>query len=78
MNDPGWERHLTRRGVLAAGAATAFLAACGGSTDSESEDDDKSADKTKTAAELGGTLHYYNWADYANPETYTAFTEETG
>ena len=78
MNDPGWERHLTRRGVLAAGAATAFLAACGGSTDSESEDDDKSADKTKTAAELGGTMHYYNWADYVNPETYTAFTAATG
>jgi spermidine/putrescine transport system substrate-binding protein len=78
MNDPGWERHLTRRGVLAAGAATAFLAACGGSTDSESEGDDESADKTKTAAELGGTMHYYNWADYVNPETYTAFTAETG
>jgi spermidine/putrescine transport system substrate-binding protein len=78
MVDPGWERNFTRRGVLAAGAATAFLAACGGSTDSESEDDDKSADKTKTAAELGGTLHYYNWADYVNPETYKAFTAETG
>jgi spermidine/putrescine transport system substrate-binding protein len=78
MIDPGWERHLTRRGVLAAGAATAFLAACGGSTDSESEDDDKSADKTKAAAEVGGTLHYYNWADYVNPETYTAFTAATG
>ena len=78
MIDPGWERHLTRRGVLAAGAATAFLAACGGSTDSESEGDDESADKTKTAAELGGTMHYYNWADYVNPETYTAFTAETG
>ena len=78
MIDPGWERNLTRRGVLAAGAATAFLAACGGSTDADKESDDSSADKPKKAAELGGTLHYYNWADYVNPETYKAFTAETG
>ena len=77
MIDPRWERNVTRRGFVAAGAATAFLAACGGSTDSESESDD-SADKTKTAAELGGTMHYYNWADYVNPETYKNFTAETG
>jgi spermidine/putrescine transport system substrate-binding protein len=78
MIDPGWERNLTRRGVLAAGAATAFLAACGGSTDADKESDDSSADKPKKAAELGGTLHYYNWADYVNPETYPAFTKATG
>ena len=78
MINPGWERNLTRRGVLAAGAATAFLAACGGSTDADKESDDSSADKPKKAAELGGTLHYYNWADYVNPETYKAFTAETG
>ena len=77
MIDKRWERNVTRRGFVAAGAATAFLAACGGSTDSESESDD-SADKTKTAAELGGTMHYYNWADYVNPETYKNFTAETG
>ena len=77
MIDKRWERNVTRRGFVAAGAATAFLAACGGSTDSESESDD-SADKTKGAAELGGTMHYYNWADYVNPETYKNFTAETG
>jgi spermidine/putrescine transport system substrate-binding protein len=78
MIDPGWERNLTRRGFVAAGAASAFLAACGGSTDAENESDDNSADKPKKAAELGGTLHYYNWADYVNPETYPAFTKATG
>ena len=76
MIDPRWERNVTRRGFVAAGAATAFLAACGGSSDSSSEDE--SADKPKAAAELGGTLHYYNWADYVNPETYKNFTAETG
>jgi spermidine/putrescine transport system substrate-binding protein len=78
MIDPGWERNLTRRGFVAAGAATAFLAACGGSSDTSDEDSADSADKTKAAAELGGTLYYYNWADYVNPETYKAFTSETG
>jgi spermidine/putrescine transport system substrate-binding protein len=78
MIDPGWERNLTRRGFVAAGAATAFLAACGGSSDTSNEDEGDSADKKKAAAELGGTLYYYNWADYVNPETYKAFTAETG
>jgi spermidine/putrescine transport system substrate-binding protein len=77
MIDPRWDRNVTRRGFVAAGAATAFLAACGGSTDTADEDKD-SGDKAKGAAELTGTLHYYNWADYVNPETYKAFTAETG
>ncbi len=77
MIDSRWERNFTRRGFVAAGAASAFLAACGGSSDSADEDDSGS-DKPKKAAELTGTLYYYNWADYVNPETYTAFTKETG
>jgi spermidine/putrescine transport system substrate-binding protein len=77
MIDQRWERNVTRRGFVAAGAATAFLAACGGSTDTADEDKD-SGDKAKGAAKLAGTLHYYNWADYVNPETYKAFTAETG
>jgi spermidine/putrescine transport system substrate-binding protein len=77
MIDQRWERNVTRRGFVAAGAATAFLAACGGSSDTADEEQD-SGDKAKGAAKLGGTLHYYNWADYVNPETYKAFTAETG
>jgi spermidine/putrescine transport system substrate-binding protein len=77
MIDQRWEHNATRRGFVAAGAATAFLAACGGSTDTADEDKD-SGDKAKGAAELTGTMHYYNWADYVNPETYKAFTAETG
>jgi spermidine/putrescine transport system substrate-binding protein len=77
MIDQRWERNVTRRGFVAAGAATAFLAACGGSTDTADEDKD-SGDKAEGAAKLAGTLHYYNWADYVNPETYKAFTAETG
>jgi spermidine/putrescine transport system substrate-binding protein len=77
MIDMGWERNFTRRGFVAAGAASAFLAACGGSSDTSSEDEGDS-DKPKKAAELTGTLYYYNWADYVNPETYKAFTADTG
>jgi spermidine/putrescine transport system substrate-binding protein len=77
MIDRGWDHNFTRRGFVAAGAASAFIAACGGSSDS-SEDDGDSSDAPKKAAELTGVLHYYNWADYVNPETYKAFTADTG
>ncbi len=77
MRDARWERNYTRRGFVAVGAAGAILAACGGSSDSSSEDDSGS-DKPKKAAELTGVLHYYNWADYVAPETYKAFTADTG
>jgi spermidine/putrescine transport system substrate-binding protein len=76
MTDPTWQRNITRRGFVAAGAATAFLAACGGSTDAENEDEGDS--NKETAQKVGGTLFYYNWADYVNPKTYKAFTKDTG
>jgi len=66
--------HYSRRGFLAAAGASAFLAACGGSTDSDSDGD------TTGTAEGGvaeGTLVYYNWADYVNPETYKSFAADT-
>ncbi|HYZ17956.1 MAG TPA: spermidine/putrescine ABC transporter substrate-binding protein [Gaiellaceae bacterium] len=72
-----WERSYDRKGFIAISAMTAFLAACGG-------DDDGGAGgegaKTTTGAmeKVGGTLHYYNWADYVNPKTYPAFTKATG
>src|ERR671915_1669575 len=67
---PVWERRFDRKGFIAISAATAFLAACGGS-----DDDEGSA---AGDAELSGQLFYYNWADYVNPETYKDFTAETG
>src|SRR5215210_4745621 len=76
MIDPAWQRHITRRGFVAAGAATAFLAACGGSTEADKEDEGDSI--KETAQKVGGTLFYYNWADYVNPKTYKAFTKDTG
>jgi spermidine/putrescine transport system substrate-binding protein len=53
-----------RRGVLAAGAALALSAARTGNA--------------LARPGASGTLHYYNWIDYVNPETYSAFTKATG
>jgi spermidine/putrescine transport system substrate-binding protein len=66
------QRTYDRKGFIAVSALTAFLAACGG--------DDEGAGGTTgtTEKELGGTLLYYNWADYVNPKTYPAFTKATG
>jgi spermidine/putrescine transport system substrate-binding protein len=73
---PVWQRAYDRKGFLAISAAAAYLAACGGTTEAEREDEG-----TTTAApaeQLGGTLFYYNWADYVNPKTYPAFEKATG
>jgi spermidine/putrescine transport system substrate-binding protein len=70
---PIWERAYDRKGFIAISAMTAFTAACGGSTTAEN--------KTTTSAapaKATGTLHYYNWADYVNPETYPKFIKDTG
>jgi len=58
-----------RKGVIAAGAA--LVAAAYGS---RIED----AFGSIAGPEVSGTLHYYNWADYVNPETYKRFQQETG
>jgi spermidine/putrescine transport system substrate-binding protein len=67
-----WEHSYDRKGFIAIGAMTALAAACGG------EDDDTSGGADTTPKKLGGTLFYYNWADYVNPKTYPAFTQATG
>ncbi len=72
-----WERTYNRKGFVAISALTALTAACG------SDDDDGGSaagdtTNTETTEELGGTMHYYNWADYVNPKTYPAFTKATG
>ncbi|HUG65221.1 MAG TPA: spermidine/putrescine ABC transporter substrate-binding protein [Gaiellaceae bacterium] len=64
-----WERPVNRRGFVA-GATAAALAAAGvgrfGAADA------------LAAADQGGTLFYYNWAQYVNPKTYSEFTKATG
>jgi spermidine/putrescine transport system substrate-binding protein len=74
---PVWQRAYDRKGFLAISAATAFMAACGGTTEAESEEPAGTTAATQPA-ELGGTLFYYNWADYVNPKTYPAFEKATG
>lgn len=70
-----WERTYDRKGFIAVSALTAYLAACGGGD----EDTTAGGGGTTTAPQqLSGTLHYYNWAEYVNPKTYTDFTAKTG
>src|SRR5688572_14681476 len=76
-----WERPVHRKGFLAIGAMTAFLAACGGSTSSEEDESEQAAGGTTTQGgprKITGQLFYYNWADYVNPKTYPAFEKATG
>ena len=72
-----WERTYNRKGFVAISAMSAVLAACGGDDDGDSAAGGTTA-TTDTTEQLGGTLHYYNWADYVNPKTYPAFTKATG
>jgi spermidine/putrescine transport system substrate-binding protein len=69
------DRQYSRRGFLVLAGSSALLAACGGSTDSESGG---AGDEPAARGPLEGTLVYYNWVDYVNPTTYTAFTKATG
>jgi spermidine/putrescine transport system substrate-binding protein len=78
---PIWERKFDRKGFVAVSAMTAFLAACGGRTTAEEARETTTAAETGAAAErpqATGTLFYYNWAEYVNPENYKAFERETG
>ena len=77
---PIWERRYDRKGFVALSAATAFLAACGGSTTAEDDDSETGGTQTSAAGrpKATGTLSYYNWADYVNPETYKRFEAATG
>ena len=77
VDRPLWERAYDRKGFLAISAATAFLAACGGSTEAE-EDTPATTAQPSGPRKASGTLFYYNWADYVNPKTYPAFTKATG
>ena len=75
-----WERRTNRKGFVAISAMTAFLAACGGSTTAEEEETDTGGTETSAAGrpEASGTLSYYNWADYVNPETYKKYEQTIG
>ena len=67
-HDPIWERPLDRRGFVAGTAALLAAAGLG-----------RVGDAFAAPAEAdAGQLFYYNWADYVNPATYSAFMKKTG
>jgi spermidine/putrescine transport system substrate-binding protein len=69
MHESLWERRFDRKGFMAASAVAALAAASGGRLTSKA---------LAAAEQSGGVLHYYNWAAYVNPKTYSDFTKATG
>jgi spermidine/putrescine-binding protein len=67
-----WNPRLSRRGFIAAAAATAWLAACGGGGQS-------STNQAPTlGTKLEGTVNLYNWQAYINPDNVKAFEQKFG
>ncbi len=74
---PDWAtRPMSRRGVLAAGAAAAFLAACGETEVGPRANRPTGGATSGLPEELESTLSIYNWADYVAPKTYPLFEKE--
>jgi spermidine/putrescine transport system substrate-binding protein len=67
-------RQVSRRGVLAAGAAAAFLAACGETQTSPPAASEGAS--SNVSEDLENELSIFNWADYVHPKTYPAFEKE--
>ena len=66
-------RRVSRRGIIAAGAAAAMLAACG---ETEVGTSGGSKKASRVPSQLEDDLSIYNWADYVNPKTYPRFEKE--
>ena len=67
------DKPISRRGVMAAAAAAAFLAACSKKVGNENT---STGGAGSVPDELESELSIYNWADYVHPKTYPAFEKE--
>ena len=68
------QRKVSRRGVLAAAAAGAFLAAC--SKDVSQRPSSAGQTSGGVSQQLEDELNIFNWADYVHPRTYPSFERE--
>jgi spermidine/putrescine transport system substrate-binding protein len=66
-------RQVSRRGFLAAGAAAAFLAACGETEVGPQATRPSPGGSSAVSEQLESELSIYNWADYVHPKTYPTF-----
>src|SRR5688500_18603758 len=74
---PEWAgRPVSRRSILAAGAATAMLTACGGADIGQKGSSSKTRGSSPAPTKLESSVSMYNWADYVSPDTYPAFEKE--
>jgi spermidine/putrescine transport system substrate-binding protein len=69
-------RPVSRRGVLAAAAAGAFLAACSKEVRPSANRPAGGGATSSVPDDLEGELSIFNWADYVNPKTYPKFEKE--
>lgn len=70
-----------KKTLLVSALMSLFLAACGGSNQGKTEPksaENQSASTAETAEAATGQLNIYNWSDYVDPETVTAFEKENG
>lgn len=71
-----------KKTLLVSALASLFLAACGGSNNAQTEN--KTSETPASGAQSGAVakstdkLNIYNWSDYVDPETVTAFEAESG
>lgn len=68
-----------KKTLLVSALMSLFLAACGGSNQGNNEQkgaENQSASTAATAEAATGQLNIYNWSDYVDPETVTAFEKE--
>lgn len=74
---PAWwlRRPVSRRGLIAAGAATALLGACG-RTEVSTGDPEGGGSEPGVPSEVEGQLSIYNWANYVDPKTYPSFEQQ--
>jgi spermidine/putrescine transport system substrate-binding protein len=71
-------RQVSRRGFLAAGAAAAFLAACGETEVGPQATRPTPGGSSAVPEQLESELSIYNWADYVHPKTYPTFEKQFG
>jgi spermidine/putrescine transport system substrate-binding protein len=69
-------RQVSRRGFLAAGAAAAFLAACGETEVGPQATRPTPGGSSAVPEQLESELSIYNWADYVHPKTYPTFEKQ--
>ncbi len=69
---------MKKSNLLMAVTVSAVLAACGGNSGNTGKTDTATSDAAQPTTPATGQLNIYNWSDYVDPDTVSAFEKETG